>query len=314
MQLLLGLLCRYGPAELRLAPAEVRRDADACGQAARRRISSAIWRSSSPPSGRAWATTTARIPSAGAPSTARSGWSAASAAPRCRRRWRCSRSSRRARCRSRSSSPRTPSSSCMLVRVLDALNERYMLLRACGLDPEVLARSRRALDPAPARDEAAAPAGRGADAARHRGRQHRCLSARLQPAQGRRRASSPAARASTTSRPPSRAGMLRYASLSLDDPLGPDEDGDEWAQARDAGRSRRPGRGGVSDPAPGGRPVGALLIDDRPDWFDPLMAYFFRRGDRQRAADPRRPGRSRGAARCQVSSADRILSRTHGLG
>ncbi len=163
----------------------------------------------------------------------------------------------------------------MVVRVLDALNERYTLLRSCGLDPEVWHD----------RDEPSIARLRDMKQLRKPAEELLRLGIEEDNVDAYRRAFNQlkgsekqfAGCATFDDFATTEHGMaiLRYASLSLDDLITTDSEGEEWARhetladpdvdvEEDVTRRRAAGQ------------WAQMLIDDRPDWFDPLMAYFFR--------------------------------------
>jgi hypothetical protein len=163
----------------------------------------------------------------------------------------------------------------MLVRVLDALNERYTLLRSCGLDPEVWHD----------RDEPSIARLRDMKQLRKPAEEMLRLGIEEDNVDAYRRAFNQlkgseklfAGCATFDDFATTEHGMaiLRYASLSLDDLITTDSEGEEWARHEtladpdvdvEADVTRRRAAGQWAQ----------MLIDDRPDWFDPLMAYFFR--------------------------------------
>jgi hypothetical protein len=69
--------------------------------------------------------------------------------------------------------------------------------------------------------------------------------------------------------------MLRFAALSLDEPSGSDGEGDEWARHETLAD---PDALEVDEAVLRRREAGnwvRLLIEDRPEWFDDIMVYFF---------------------------------------
>lgn len=163
----------------------------------------------------------------------------------------------------------------LLVRVLDALNERYMLLRACGLDPEVWHD----------RDEPSIGRLREMKQLRKPADELMRLSIEDDNIAAYRRAFDDlkgaakqfAGHASFDDFVASEAGMamLRYASLSLDEPIATDDEGEQWARHE---TMADPDAEDVEETVTRRRAAGQwveLLIDDRPDWFDPLMSHFF---------------------------------------
>jgi hypothetical protein len=163
----------------------------------------------------------------------------------------------------------------MLARVMDSLNERYMLLRSCGLDPEHWHD----------RDEPSISRLRDMKQLRRAAEELIRLSVEDDTVHAYRRAFGDlkagakqfAGCAVFDDFATSEVGMamLRYATLSLDEPLATDDEGDEWsrleaiadpdAEAPDETVTRRRAAGQWAE----------MLIDDRADWFDPLMRHFF---------------------------------------
>ena len=181
----------------------------------------------------------------------------------------------------------------LLVRVLDSLNERYMLLRSIGLDPEEWHD----------RDDPAI--GRLRDLKRLRQKAEELLRLTIEehkvPAY--RRAfeelqeggKAYAGFRDFDDFATSEVGlaMLRYPVLSLDDPIGGEDEGDEWLRSEtlsdpDAEDSETT----VARQESAGRWV-ELLIEDRPKWFDPVMRAFFEQvigGGRPIHGAPGEPG------------------------
>jgi hypothetical protein len=168
-----------------------------------------------------------------------------------------------------------PEVQLMLVRVLDALNERYMLLRACGLDPE-LWHDRD--EPSIARLREMKQLRRPAEELMRLGIEDDNVDAyrrafnQLKGSAGQFAGCPSFDEFATTEHGMS---MLRFASLSLDDPIGSDDEGDQWARHETLADPDAPD---VEESVTRRRSAGQwarMLIDDRPDWFDPLMAYFF---------------------------------------
>ena len=164
----------------------------------------------------------------------------------------------------------------MLVRVMDALNERYTLLRSCGLDPE-LWHDRD--EPSIARLREMKQLRKPAEELMRLGIEDDNVNAyRRAFTQLKGKEKQFAGCATFDEFATTEAGMaiLRYASLSLDDMIGTDADGEEWARHETLAD---PDAVDVEESVTRRRAAGQwaqLLIDDRPDWFDPLMAYFFR--------------------------------------
>lgn len=163
----------------------------------------------------------------------------------------------------------------MVARVLDSLNERYMLLRSCGLDPESWHD----------RDEPSIARLREMKQLRKPAEELMRLSIEDDNVDAYRRAFNElkgsnkqfAGCASFDEFATSEAGMamLRYASLSLDEPIATDAEGEEWAlhetlvdpDAEDVEEA-------VTRRRAAGQWVG-MLIEHEPNWFDPVMRYFF---------------------------------------
>ena len=164
----------------------------------------------------------------------------------------------------------------LLVRVLDSLNERYMLLRSIGLDPEDWHD----------REEPAIGKLRDLKRLRKKAEELLRLTIEEQKLLAYRRAFEELQEKGKAyggyqdfdDFATSEIGlaMLRYPVLSLDDPIGGDDEGDDWMRSET-----------LSDPdADDSESVVArqqtavrwveLLIDDRPKWFDPVMRAFFK--------------------------------------
>ena len=163
----------------------------------------------------------------------------------------------------------------ILVRVLDALNERYMLLRACGLDPE-LWHDRD--EPSIARLREMKQLRKPAEELMRTGIEDDNVAA-YRRAFGELKGGEKefAGCAGFDEFATSEAGMamLRYASLSLDEPIATDDEGEEWARHETVAD---PDAEDVEESVIRRRAAGQwveLLIADRPDWFDPLMHHFF---------------------------------------
>jgi hypothetical protein len=163
----------------------------------------------------------------------------------------------------------------MLVRVLDALNERYMLLRACGLDPEVWHDRD---EPSIARLRDMKQLRKPAEELMRLGIEDDTLHAYrrvFDELKGKDKQF--AGFSSFDEFAISEQGqlMLRYASLSLDEPLATDDEGEDWAlhetladpEAEDVEES-------VTRKLAAGQ-WAQLLIDEQPELFDALMRYFF---------------------------------------
>jgi hypothetical protein len=163
----------------------------------------------------------------------------------------------------------------ILVRVLDALNERYMLLRACGLDPE-LWHDRD--EPSIARLREMKQLRKPAEELMRTGIEDDNVAAyRRAFGELKGGAKEFAGCASFDEFATSEAGMamLRYASLSLDEPIATDDEGEEWTRRE---MLADPDAEDVEESVIRRRAAGQwveLLIADRPDWFDPLMHHFF---------------------------------------
>ena len=163
----------------------------------------------------------------------------------------------------------------LLVRVLDSLNERYMLLRSIGLDPEEWHD----------RDEPAIGKLRDLKRLRQKAEELLRLTIEEHKVSAYRRAFEELQETGKAyggyqdfdDFATSEVGlaMLRYPVLSMDDPIGGDDEGDDWMRSET-----------LSDPdAEDSETVVArqetashwieLLINDRPKWFDPVMRAFF---------------------------------------
>jgi hypothetical protein len=164
----------------------------------------------------------------------------------------------------------------ILVRVLDSLNERYMLLRACGLDPEVWHDRD---EPSIARLREMKQLRKPAEELMRLGIEDDNIDAyrrAFNQLKGREKQFAGAASFDDFATTEHGMAVLRYASLSLDDPVATDGEGEEWARHETIAD---PNAEDVEDAVTRRRAAGQwaqMLIDDRPDWFDPLMAYFFR--------------------------------------
>jgi hypothetical protein len=164
----------------------------------------------------------------------------------------------------------------MLVRVLDALNERYTLLRSCGLDPE-LWHDRD--EPSIARLREMKQLRKPAEEMMRLGIEDDNVDAyrrAFNQLKGREKQLAGCATFDEFATTEHGMAMLRYASLSLDDLIATDGDGEEWVRHETLAD---PDAVDVEEAVTRRRAAGQwaqLLIDDRPDWFDPLMAYFFR--------------------------------------
>ena len=168
-----------------------------------------------------------------------------------------------------------PELQLMLVRVLDSLNERYMLLRACGLDPE-LWHDRD--EPSIARLREMKQLRKPAEELMRLGIEDDNIDAyrrAFNQLKGREKQFAGAASFDDFATTEHGMAILRYASLSLDDPVATDGEGEEWARHETIAD---PNAVDVEDAVTRRRAAGQwaqMLIDDRPDWFDPLMTYFF---------------------------------------
>lgn len=181
----------------------------------------------------------------------------------------------------------------LLVRVLDSLNERYMLLRAIGLDP----------DEWHDRDDPAIGRLRDLKRLRQKAEELLRLTIEEQKVLAYRRAFDELQESGKTYAgfqdfdefATSEVGLAMFRSpvLSLDDPIGGDDEGDGWLRsetlsdpdAQDAEET-------VTRQKTAGRWV-ELLINDRPKWFDPVMRAFFEEvigGGRPIHAAPGEPG------------------------
>jgi len=181
----------------------------------------------------------------------------------------------------------------LVVRVLDSLNERYMLLRSIGLDPEEWHD----------RDEPAIGRLRDLKRLRQKAEEMLRLTIEEQKVPAYRRAFEELQESAKVyggyqdfdDFATSEVGlaMLRYPVLSLDDPIGGDDEGDDWMRSEtlsdpDAEDSETV----VTRKQTAGRWV-ELLINDRPKWFDPVMRAFFEKvigGGRPIHAAPGEPG------------------------
>jgi hypothetical protein len=163
----------------------------------------------------------------------------------------------------------------ILVRVMDALNERYMLLRACGLNPEVwhdrdepsiarLREMKQLRKPA----EELLRLGIETDNADAYRRTFDGLKGREKQFAG----CSSFDEFATTEHG---QAMLRFVPLSLDDRIGDHDEGEERARHETlADPDARDVEEDVTRRLAAGQWV-QLLIDDRPDWFCPVMRHFF---------------------------------------
>jgi hypothetical protein len=163
----------------------------------------------------------------------------------------------------------------MLVRVMDALNERYMLLRACGLDPEVWHDRD---EPSIARLREMKQLRKPAEELLRLGIESDNADAywrtfdELKGCAKRFAGCSSFDEFATTEHG---QAMLRSAPLSLDDRIGGNDEGEERARHETlADPDARDVEEDVTRRLAAGRWV-QLLIDDRPDWFDPIMRQFF---------------------------------------
>jgi hypothetical protein len=163
----------------------------------------------------------------------------------------------------------------MVARVLDSLNERYMLLRSCGLDPESWHD----------RDEPSIARLREMKQLRKPAEELMRLSVEDDNVDAYRRAFNElkgsakqfAGCATFDEFATSEAGMamLRYASLSLDEPIATDAEGEEWALHETL---VDPDAEDVEETVTRRRAAGQwveMLVEHEPDWFDPVMRYFF---------------------------------------
>ena len=201
----------------------------------------------------------------------------------------------------------------MLVRVLDALNERYTLLRSCGLDPE-LWHDRD--EPSIARLREMKQLRKPAEEMMRLGIEDDNVDAyrrAFNQLKGREKQLAGCATFDEFATTEHGMAMLRYASLSLDDLIATDGDGEEWARHETLADPDVDVEEAVTRRRAAGQ-WAQMLIDDRPDWFDPLMAYFFREVIGNERTIHGGAGRSGGAARRGIPRADRILSRTSCLG
>ncbi len=168
-----------------------------------------------------------------------------------------------------------PETQRLVVRVLDSLNERYTLLRSCGLDPERWHE----------RDTPAIAKLRDMKRLRSQAEDYLRQSIEDDTVSAYRRAFEDLAGGSGQlggfdgfdDFATSEAGMamLRYPIQSLDDAIGGDDDDDERSRhdlladdsAVDA--EERFARQEAADDWV------TRLLEDRPGWFDPVMRYFF---------------------------------------
>jgi hypothetical protein len=163
----------------------------------------------------------------------------------------------------------------ILVRVLDALNERYMLLRACGLDPEVWHDRD---EPSIGRLREMKQLRKPAEELMRTGIEDDNIGAYRRAfvdLQGREPQFAGCAGFDEFATSEAGMAMLRYASLSLDEPIATDDDGEEWARHETIAD---PDAEDVEESVMRRRAAGRwveLLLADRPDWFDPLMHHFF---------------------------------------
>lgn len=163
----------------------------------------------------------------------------------------------------------------MVVRVLDALNERYMLLRACGLDPEIWHDRD---EPSISRLRDMKQLRKPAEELMRLGIEDDNIDAyrrAFNDLKGREKQFAGCATFDDFATSEAGMGILRYASLSLDEPIATDDDGEEWARHETLAD---PDAEDVAETVTRRRAAGQwieLLIEDRPDWFDPLMTHFF---------------------------------------
>jgi hypothetical protein len=163
----------------------------------------------------------------------------------------------------------------MLVRVLDALNERYMLLRSCGLDPEAWHDRD---EPSIARLREMKQLRKPAEELMRLGIEDDNVDAyrrAFKQLKGREKQFVGCATFDEFATTEHGMAMLRYASLSLDDLIATDGDGEEWARHETLADPAVDVEEAVTRRRAAGQ-WAQMLIDDRPDWFDPLMGYFFR--------------------------------------
>ena len=161
----------------------------------------------------------------------------------------------------------------MVARVLDSLNERYMLLRACGLDP-VLWHDR---------DEPSISRLRDLKRLRRPAEELLRLQIESEPDAAWRRAFEEvkdgptlAGFASFDAFATSEVGqaILRRAPLSLDDPLGEDDEGHERLRHETLAAEGQPVDEGVLRRRAAASLI-AQLVELEPDLFDPVMVHFF---------------------------------------
>jgi hypothetical protein len=181
----------------------------------------------------------------------------------------------------------------LLVRVLDSLNERYMLLRSIGLDPEEW------------HDREDPAIGRLRDLKRLRQKAEELLRLTIEEQkvsayrrafeelQGNDKAYAGFRDFDDFATSEVGLAMLRYPVLSLDDPIGGDDEGDDWLRSETlSDPDAEDAEEMVTRQKTAGRWV-ELLINDRPKWFDPVMRTFFEEvigGGRPIHAAPGEPG------------------------
>ena len=193
----------------------------------------------------------------------------------------------------------------LVVRVLDSLNERYTLLRSCGLDPERWHE----------RDTPSIAKLRELKRLRHQAEDYLRQSIEDEAVRSYRRAFDDlvadggqlAGFASFDDFATSEVGMaiLRYPIQSLDDAIGGEDDdddrsrhdvlADEDAEDIEESLARQEAAGDWV----------SRLITDRPGWFDPAMRYFFRASFGPRAASLSRRGGWGRSVRPGFSGVDR---------
>jgi hypothetical protein len=163
----------------------------------------------------------------------------------------------------------------LIVRVMDALNERYMLLRACGLNPGYwhdrdepsIARLREMKRLRQAADELLRLGIEESNAQAYR--------RTFNDLKGGAKAFAGFASFDDFASDETGMSMLRYTAVSLDESLGDEAEGDSWLRHES-----------IADPdaddieesfsmrEAGSQWIGEL-IDNRPSMFNPVMRYFF---------------------------------------
>ncbi|MGI9435402.1 MAG: hypothetical protein ACR2Q4_11330 [Geminicoccaceae bacterium] len=163
----------------------------------------------------------------------------------------------------------------LVVRVMDALNERYMLLRGCGLNP---AYWHDRDEPSIARLRDMKRLRQAADELLRLGIEESNIQAyrrTFNDLKGSAKTFAGFASFDDFASDETGMSMLRYTTMSLDDSMGDDGEGDGWLRheaiadpdAEDIEESfsmREAGSQWIHD-----------LIDDQPSMFNPMMQYFF---------------------------------------